>query len=116
MIQSGQTLQYTARKKKTSAVGISGVMAYNMDGKTLAIMFKVPNVFQGFGRKNRWNADLTVGIHPVNKKKYNAMLKRSFKGNHNWASRPNFSNDYIIRGAMSTSKHATLRIEVHARK
>ena len=112
MIQSGEALQYTARKGGISLKGISGVMAYNMAGNTLAIMFKVPSLFQGLGRDNRWNIDLKKGIHRVDEKTYDALLKTSpFIGDDEWKSR-NYLNLYTIWGAMSKSKFATLKIEV----
>ena len=112
MIQSGETLQYSAHKGGISLAGVSGVMAYDMGGITLTIMFKVPNLFQGFGRYNLWNVGLKRGNHRADKKTYNKLLKQQrFTGDGEWQSLK-YPNLYTIWGAMSNTKYVTLKIEV----
>ena len=82
-----------------------------MNGITLTIMFKVPNLFQGLGRKNRWNVELKKGIRRADKKTYKNLKASPFIGDGEWRSRK-YLNLYTIWGAMSNTKYVTLKIEV----
>ena len=113
MIQSGQTLQYRARKGKSSLNGVSGVIAYYFENKTLAIMFNVPNMLLGL-RKNRWNVVFWPGKRNADKKMYKYMNAATpFKGDNGWHDKIT-NSPYQIKGILSSSQNAILKIEVIA--
>ena len=112
-VEDGETLEYNARNKRSWPTGVVGVLAYSTgDGKTLAVMFSVAFDYNLYS--NWWNVKVYEGRKRAGYRMYKSLYyAKPFKGDNGWYER-SIGNGLNVKGAMSSSGKATLKIRVSA--